>query len=148
MKHLKLAIVVFLFFSFIISTFAGDKEDVQAVINKTIESFNKQDFKTFWSYYTDDNTEFTYVGSSLRHNAAAWKGFIEGTASLAYVNYHAQDFEIQTYNGNSAVVTGYYTFTWMEKGGQMNFQSGRVTTVAVKQGSKWLVAHSHYSKMF
>lgn len=130
------------------NAFAGDKEDVQSLINVTAESFNKHDFKTYFSYFVDDNTEFPYVVSPLRHDAAKWEAFIEGTGSLAYVNYHGQDFQIQIYNGNSAVVTSYYTFTWMEMGEQMNYQSGRATMVAVKQGSKWLIAHMHFSKMF
>jgi uncharacterized protein (TIGR02246 family) len=148
MKHFKLVVVFFLFAVLSGSTFAGDKEDVKALVEKTAEVFNKQDFKTYWSFFTEDNTEFPYVGSTLRHDAAAWKSFIEGTASLAYVNYHGQDFHTQIYNGNSAVITSYYTFTWMEKGGPMNFQSGRATMVAVKQGGKWLIAHMHFSKMF
>lgn len=130
------------------SAFAGDKEDVLALVNATAETFNNHDFKTYFSYFADDNTEFPYVVSPLRHNAVMWKAFIEGTGSLAYVNYHGQDFQVQIYNGNSAVVTSYYTFTWMEKGGQMNYQSGRATMVAVKQGGKWLIAHMHFSKMF
>jgi uncharacterized protein (TIGR02246 family) len=130
------------------NAFAGDKEDVQALIDKSAEYFNKKDYKAYWSLFTDDNTEFPYVASTLRHDAKAWKAFIEGTSALAYVNYHGQDFEIQTYNGNSAVVTSYYTFSWMEQGGQMNYQSGRTTVVAVKQGGKWLIAHMHFSKMF
>ena len=148
MKHLKLISVVFLFFVFASSALAGDKEDVQSLINVTAESFNKHDFKTYFSYFVDDNTEFPYVVSPLRHDAAMWEAFIEGTGSLAYVNYHGQDFQIQIYNGNSAVVTSYYTFKWMEMGGQMNYQSGRATMVAVKQGAKWLIAHMHFSKMF
>ena len=148
MKHLKIISVVFLFFVFASSALAGDKEDVQSLINVTAESFNKHDFKTYFSYFVDDNTEFPYVVSPLRHDAAMWEAFIEGTGSLAYVNYHGQDFQIQIYNGNSAVVTSYYTFTWMEMGGQMNYQSGRATMVAVKQGGKWLIAHMHFSKMF
>jgi uncharacterized protein (TIGR02246 family) len=140
--------VLCVFLTFSVNTFAGDKEDVQAVLEKSIEAFNKQDYKTYWSYFTDDNTEFPYVVSPLRHNAAMWKNFIEGTASLAYVNYHQQDVQIQTYNGSTAVVTGYYTFTWMEKGGQMNYQSGRASMVLVKQDGKWLTVHMHFSKMF
>lgn len=130
------------------NTFAGDKEDVLTLVNTTAETFNKHDFKTYFSYFVDDNTGFPYVVSPLRHDATMWRNFIEGTGSLAYVNYHGQDFQIQIYNGNSAVVTSYYTFTWMEKGGQMNYQSGRATMVAVKQGGKWLIAHMHFSKMF
>ena len=148
MKNLKLVTVLFLFIVLAGSTFAGDKEDVLALANKTAEAFNKHDFTTYWSYFTMDNTEFPYVGSTLRHDADAWKGFIEGTANLAYVNYHGQDFQTQIYSGNSAVITSYYTFTWMEKGGMMNFQSGRASFFAVKQNGKWLIAHMHFSKMF
>jgi uncharacterized protein (TIGR02246 family) len=144
----KLFLFIFLFTAFVSSTFAGDKEDVRVLVDKSAEAFNKQDYKTYWSLFTEDNTEFPYVGSTLRHDAAAWKGFIEGTAGLAYVNYHGQDFQTQIYNGNTAVVTSYYTFTWMEKGGQMNYQSGRTTMVAVMQNGKWLIAHMHFSKMF
>jgi len=148
MKNLKYITIIILLAVSASRTFAGDKEDVQAVLDKSIEAFNKKDYKTYWSFFADDNTEFPYVVSPLRHDAAGWKGFIEGTATLAYVNYHQQDIQIQTYNGSTAVVTGYYTFTWMEKGGQMNYQSGRTSMVLVKQDGKWLTVHMHFSKMF
>jgi uncharacterized protein (TIGR02246 family) len=148
MKILKVLSVLFVSLLFLSSAYAGDKEDVQALVKNTAEAFNQHNFTTYWTYFTDDNTEFPYVVSPLRHDAAAWKAFIEGTASLAYVNYHEQDYEIQVYNGDAAVITGYYTFTWMEKGGQMNYQSGRATMVAVKEGGKWLIAHMHFSEMF
>jgi len=148
MKHFKLFLIVFLFAVLAGSTFAGDKEDVVATLNSTIESFNKHDVKAYFANFVTDNTEFPYVVSPLRHDAAMWKNFIEGTTSLAYVNYHQQDTEVQIYNGNSAVVTSYYTFSWMEKGGQMNYQSGRASMFLVKQDGRWLTAHMHFSKMF
>jgi len=148
MKKFSVVAIIFLFSVLAGSTFAGDKEDVLSLVKATAESFNKHDFKTYFSHFVDDNTEFPYVVSPLRHDAAMWKNFIEGTGSLAYANYHGQDFQIQLYNGNSAIVTSYYTFSWMENGGQMNYQSGRATMVAVKQNGKWLIAHMHFSKMF
>jgi len=148
MKHFKLVTIIFLLAVFGSSTFAGDKEDVLALISKNTDAFNKQDYKTYFSNFVDDNTEFPYVVSPLRHDAAMWRSFIEGTASLAYVNYHQQDEQVQVYNGNTAVVTGYFTFKWMEKGGQMNYQSGRATMVLIKQDGKWMTAHMHFSKMF
>jgi len=148
MKHFKLAAVIFMFVVSAGNTLAGDKEDILAALNNTIEAFNKHDVKAYFSTFVDDNTEFPYVVSPLRHNAAMWKKFIEGTASLDYVNYHQQDSEVQIYNGDAAVVTGYYTFSWMEKGGQMNYQSGRASMVLVKQDGKWMTAHMHFSKMF
>ena len=148
MNKLKYFLLTALLISFFSSTFAGDKEDVLATLKSNIEAFNKHDFKTYFSNFVDDNTEFPYVVSPLRHDAAMWKSFIEGTASLAYVNYHQQDEQVQIYNGNTAIVTGYFTFKWMEKGGQMNYQSGRSSSVLVKQDGKWMTAHMHFSKMF
>ncbi|MEJ2193639.1 MAG: nuclear transport factor 2 family protein [Ignavibacteriaceae bacterium] len=148
MNQIKKITLLLLFAVFISSANAGDKEDVFSALNNTIDAFNKHDFKTYFSTFTADNTEFPYVVSPLRHDAAMWKNFIEGTASLAYVNYHQQDSEVQIYNSDIAVVTGYYTFTWMEVGGQMNYQSGRASLVLVKQNGKWMTAHMHFSKMF
>ena len=148
MKYFKYISTIFLVCAFISAALAGDKEDVLAVVSKNIDAFNKQDYKTYWSNFADDNTEFPYVVSPLRHDAAMWKKFIEGTASLAYVNYHQQEEQVQVYNGSTAIVTAYYTFTWMEKGGQMNNQSGRTSMVLVKQEGKWMTAHMHFSKMF
>jgi uncharacterized protein (TIGR02246 family) len=148
MKHLRVAAMILLCAGIASYTFAGDKEDVQAAVDKSIEAFNRHDFQTYFSAFADNNTEFPYVVSPLRHDAAAWKAFIEGTAALEFVNYHQQDILIQTYNGNTAVVTGYYTFTWKQKGGESNTQSGRASMVLVKQSGKWLTAHMHFSKMF
>jgi uncharacterized protein (TIGR02246 family) len=148
MKHFKLVAIFFLFAVLAGSTFAGDKEDIMATLNSTIEAFNNHDIKAYFSTFASDNTEFPYVVSPLRYNATMWRNFIEGTSSLAYVNYHQQDSEVQIYNGNTAIITGYYTFSWMEKGGQMNYQSGRASMVLVKQDGKWMTAHMHFSKMF
>jgi ketosteroid isomerase-like protein len=148
MKIIKYISVIFLFAAFVSNVFAGDKEEVLANINSNLAAFNKQDYKTYFSNFVNDNTEFPYVVSPLRHDAAMWKNFIEGTASLAYVNYHQQDEQVQIYNGNTAIVTAYFKFTWMEKGGMMNYQTGRSSIVLVKQSGKWMIAHMHFSKMF
>jgi uncharacterized protein (TIGR02246 family) len=148
MKHFKIVVVFFLFATLAGSTFAGQEEEILVTIDKTIEAFNKHDFNAYFSTFVDDNTEFPYVVSPLRYDADGWRAFIEGTASLAYVNYSQQDEQVQLYNGDTAVITSYYTFTWMEKGGQMNYQSGRASMVLVKQGGKWMTVHMHFSKMF
>jgi hypothetical protein len=36
----------------------------------------------------------------------------------------------------------------MEKGGQMNYQSGRASIILVKQNGKWLTIHMHFSELF
>lgn len=148
MKYSTFIMIVLLIGSSAALLRAGDKEDVMASISKTIEALNTHDVKAYFSNFVSDNTEFPYVVSPLRHDAEMWKKFIEGTTSLDYVNYHQQDSEVQIYNGDAAIITGYYTFSWMEKGGQMNYQSGRASIVLVKQNGKWMTAHMHFSKMF
>jgi len=148
MKHFKYIAILFLFGALISSTFAGDKEDVQATLDNTIKSFNTQDYKTYFSAFADDNTAFTTVGSPLRFDAKAWKEFIEGTSQLQYVNYYQQDNIIRIYNGDTAVITGYYKFKTMPKGGELNTQNGRASMVLVKQDGKWMTVHMHFSKMF
>ncbi|MGB5893154.1 MAG: nuclear transport factor 2 family protein, partial [Ignavibacteriaceae bacterium] len=110
MKYFKFIAIIFLFGALVSSTFAGDKEDVEATLVKTIEAFNNQDYKTYFSAFADDNTAFTTVGSPLRFDAKAWKEFIEGTSQLQYVNYYQQDNVIRIYNGDTAVISGYYKF--------------------------------------
>jgi uncharacterized protein (TIGR02246 family) len=148
MKNLKLIAVIFLFALLATSAFAGDKEDVQATLDNTIKSFNIQDYKTYFSTFADDNTAFTTVGSPLRFDAKAWKEFIEGTAQLQYVNYYQQDNIIRIYNGDTAVITGYYKFKTMPKGGELNTQNGRASIIMVKQNGKWLTTHMHFSELF
>ena len=148
MKHFKLIVVIFLFDAIGTRAFAGDKEDVLALVNKNIDAFNKKDYKTYFLNFVNDNTEFPGVVSPLRYDAAGWKVFIEGTGTLAYVNYRQQDEQVQLYNENTAVVTAYFTSIWMETGGQMNYQTGRSNTVLVKQNGKWMTAHMHFPKMF
>jgi uncharacterized protein (TIGR02246 family) len=148
MNRFRYAAIVILVAASVSGAFAGDRDDVLGSVNKTIEAFNKHDYKTYFSSFAEDNTEFPYVVSPLRHDAAAWRAFIEGTAALEYVNYHHQDELVQTYNGNTAVVTAYYTFTWKPKGDEQHTQSGRASMVLVKQGGKWFTVHMHFSKMF
>ena len=149
MKNLIISFaVICLSLSYSVNIFAGDKEDVQAALDKTIESFNKQDYKTYFSAFVDDYTTFTTVGSPLRFDAKAWKEFIEGTSQLQYVNYYQQDNIIRIYNGVIAVVTGYYKFKTMPKGGELNIQNGRASIIMIKQDGKWLTTHMHFSKMF
>lgn len=130
------------------SAMAGDKEDIKAANKALIAAFNSQDYAAYFAGFVADHTDFPYVVSPLRHDAAMWKTFVEGTANLEYVNYHQQDEQIQVYNGNAAVLTAYYTFTSKPKGGPAEYQSGRASVMYVKVDGKWLTAHMHFSKMF
>jgi ketosteroid isomerase-like protein len=149
MKHFKLVTIFFLFAVLAGSTFAGDKEDVGAVINKAWAAFNSKDYQTFFTYSADDFEMFTGVSTPLLHiGKAHWMEFINSFGSLPSVTYNQQQNSIRIYNGNTALVNGCFVFTVVGNDGNVTTQSGRNSTALVKQNGKWLVVNYHFSSMF
>ena len=150
MKNLIISFaVVCLSLSYSVNTFAGDKEDVQTVLNTAFGAFNNKDYQTYFTYLADDLEVFTGVSTPLLHiGKAHWMDFINGLGSLPMVTYNQQQNSIRVYNGNTAVVNGYFVFTVVGNDGNVTNQSGRNSTTLVKQNGKWIVVNYHFSKMF
>ena len=141
--------VVCLFLSISANTFAGDKEDVEALTKNAADAFNSKDYETYFSYLAEDLEVFTGVSTPLLHiGKAHWVDFINGFASLPMVTYNQQQNSVRVYNGNTAVVNGYFVFTVVGNDGNVTNQSGRNSTTLVKQNGKWLIVNYHFSKMF
>ena len=149
MKHFKLFAIIFLFAVLASSTFAGDKEDVDTVINKAWDAFNSKDNQTYFTLLADDLEVFTGVSTPLLHiGKPHWMAFINSFGSLPLVTYNQQQNSIRIYNGNTAVVNGYFVFTVVGNDGNVTNQSGRNSTTLVKQNGKWLIVNIHFSAMF
>ena len=149
MKHFKIVTVIFLFAILASSALAGDKEDAEAVIEKTAEAFSSKEYQTYFTYLADDLEVFTGVSTPLLHiGKTNWMNFINGLGSLPMVTYKQQQNSIRIYNGNTAVVNGYFVFTVVGKDGNATNQSGRNSTTLVKQNGKWLIVNLHFSPMF
>ena len=149
MKHFKIVAVFFLFAIFASSALAGDKEDAEAVIKKTAEAFSSKEYQTYFTYLADDLEVFTGVSTPLLHiGKTNWMNFINGLGSLPMATYKQQQNSIRIYNGNTAVVNGYFVFTVVGKDGNATNQSGRNSTTLVKQNGNWLIVNLHFSPMF
>jgi len=149
MKHFKIVAVFFLLAIFASSALAGDKEDAEAVIKKTAEAFSSKEYQTYFTYLADDLEVFTGVSTPLLHiGKTNWMNFINGLGSLPMATYKQQQNSIRIYNGNTAVVNGYFVFTVVGKDGNATNQSGRNSTTLVKQNGKWLIVNLHFSPMF
>ena len=123
MKHFKIVTVLFLFALFASSALAGDKEDAEAVIQKTAEAFNSKDYQTYFTYLADDLEVFTGVSTPLLHiGKTNWMNFINGLGSLPMVTYKQQQNSTRIYNGNTAVVNGYFVFTVVGKDGNVTIK--------------------------
>jgi uncharacterized protein (TIGR02246 family) len=149
MKHLKFITILLFFVVLAGSTFAGDKEDVGAIINKAWDAFNSKDYQTFFTYSADDFEMFTGVSTPLLHiGKPHMMEYVNSFSSLPLVTYNQQQNTIRIYNGNTAVVNGYFVFTVVGKDGNVTNQSGRNSTTLVKQNGKWLIVNIHFSPMF
>ncbi len=150
MKSLIISFAVLcLSLSFSVNTFAGDKEDVAAVVKNVADSFNSKDYQTYFSYLADDLEVFTGVSTPLLHiGKTHWVNFIKGFESLPMVSYNQQQNSVRVYNGNTAVVNGYFVFTVVGNDGNVTNQSGRNSTTLIKQNDKWLIVNLHFSPLF
>ena len=150
MKSLIISFAVLcLSLSFSVNTFAGDKEDVDAVINKAWDAFNSKDNQTYFTYLADNLEVFTGVSTPLLHiGKPHWIEFVNSFGSLPLVSYNQQQNSIRIYNGNTAVVNGYFVFTVVGSDGNVTNQSGRNSITLVKQNGKWLIVNLHFSPMF
>ena len=149
MKKLKYISILFLFAVLASSTFAGDKEDVDTVINKAWDAFNSKDNQTYFTLLADDLEVFTGVSTPLLHiGKPHWMAFVNSFGSLPLVTYNQQQNSIRIYNGDTAVVNGYFVFTVVGSDGNVTNQSGRNSTTLVKQNGKWLIVNIHFSPMF
>ena len=150
MKSLIVSLAVLcLSLSFSVNIFAGDKEDVAAVVKNVADSFNSKDYQTYFTYLADDLEVFTGVSTPLLHiGKTHWVNFIKGFESLPMVSYNQQQNSVRVYNGNTAVVNGYFVFTVVGNDGNVTNQSGRNSTTLIKQNDKWLIVNLHFSSMF
>lgn len=149
MKHFKLIAVLLFFVVLAGSTFAGDREDVEAVINKAGDAFSSKDYQTYFTYLADNIEVFTGVSTPLLHiGKPHWMEFINSFSSLPLVTYRQQQNSIRIFNENTAVVNGYFVFTVVGKDGSVTTQSGRNSTTLIKQNGKWLIVNQHFSPMF
>jgi len=148
-RVIKLFTFFFLFTALAGNTFAGDKEDAEAVLQKVVDAFNSKDYQTYSTYFADDHEVFTGVSTPLLHiGKTNWMNFINGLGSLPMVSYKQQQNTVRVYNGNTAAVNGYFVFTVVGKDGNVTTQSGRNSTTLVKQNGKWQIVNQHFSPMF
>ncbi len=140
--------IFFIAVMFFGTSYAGDKEDVEAFIDETINAFNSKQ-ETYLSSVSDDMQAFNSIIKTLIfEDKTEWENWIRSLWDLPYVNYQQQHNSVRVYNGNAAVVNGYYTFTTIAKDGNSSTISGRATISLVKMDGKWMVVNYHFSKFF
>jgi uncharacterized protein (TIGR02246 family) len=128
------------------SALAGPKEDVAAAAVKWTEIFAQNNPDTISALYAKDGVLWGTLSPTVRSDPAAIKAYFVGAFNaLPKATVKFGDQVVRVY-GNTAINTGYYTFSYT-KDGETKSIPARYSFTYVKDGDNWLLADHHSSAM-
>jgi uncharacterized protein (TIGR02246 family) len=133
---------------FLIATgaFAGPKEDVAAATMKWGETLGQDDPDKVLALYAPDAILWGTLSPKVRADRAALRDyFVTAFKALPNLKVSFGEQLIREY-GNTAVNTGYYTFSF-GKDGESKTLPARYSFTLVKDGENWMIVDHHSSAM-
>jgi uncharacterized protein (TIGR02246 family) len=134
------------FLSFVSSAFVEPKEEVAAVTLAWGQALGEDDPEKVLPFYADDAVLWGTLSPTVRSDRAALRDyFVTAFKVLPGLKVSFGDQLIRVY-GNTAVNTGYYTFSYA-KDGEMKSLPARYSFTYLKNGDRWLIVDHHSSAM-
>ena len=133
---------------FLLSGFAvaGPKEDVAAASMKWAAALGEDDPDKVLPFYASDAVLWGTISPTMRSDPAALREyFVNAFKALPELKVAFGDQLIRVY-GDTAVNTGYYTFSFVKEGERKTLPA-RYSFTYVKQGSNWMIVDHHSSAM-
>jgi len=128
------------------AAWAGDKEDVAAATKKWAEVFVLDNPDPILALYDKEGVLWGTLSPTRRDDPAALRDyFVKAFAALPGHKVTFGDQLIRVY-GNTAINTGYYTFSYVKDGEAKNLPA-RYSFVYAKRGKDWLIVDHHSSAM-
>ena len=125
---------------------AGPKEDVAAVGATWAQALGEDDPDKVLPLYSDDAVLWGTLSPKVRADRAALRDyFVTAFKVLPGLKVAFGDQLIRVY-GDTAVNTGYYTFTYVKDGETKTFPA-RYSFTYVKSGENWSIVDHHSSAM-
>ena len=123
---------------------AGPQEDVAAAGQKWATVFADNNPDTMLPFYAKDAVLWGTLSPTIRSDPAAVKAYFVGAfQALPKATVKFGDQLIRVY-GNTAVNTGYYTFSYT-KDGETKSIPARYSFTYVKDGNDWKIVDHHSS---
>jgi uncharacterized protein (TIGR02246 family) len=123
---------------------ADPKDDVAAAVTKWTEVFAQNNPDTISALYASDGVLWGTLSPTVRNDPGAIKAyFVAAFNALPNATVKFGDQLIRVY-GNTAVNTGYYTFSYV-KDGETKAIPARYSFTYVKNGENWLIVDHHSS---
>ena len=125
---------------------AGPKEDVAAATLKWAQALGEDDPDKVLSFYSDDAVLWGTLSPTVRADRSALRDyFVTAFKVLPSLKVSFGDQLIRVY-GNTAVNTGYYTFSYA-KDGETKSLPARYSFTYVKNCERWLIVDHQSSVM-
>ena len=123
---------------------AGPQEDVAAAAEKWTAVFAENNPDTIMALYAKDGVLWGTLSPTVRSDPAALKAYFVGAfQALPKATVKFGDQLIRVY-GDTAVNTGYYTFSYT-KDGETKSIPARYSFTYVKDGNDWKIVDHHSS---
>jgi len=137
-------IVAFLLLASVAS--AGPKEDVAAAASTWAQALAENEPDKLLPLYAEDAVLWGTLSPTVRADRSALREyFIAAFKALPSLKVAFGDQLIRVY-GDTAINTGYYTFSF-GKDGEAKSLPARYSFTYVKSGDRWLIADHHSSAM-
>jgi uncharacterized protein (TIGR02246 family) len=132
--------------SFASSAFVEPKEAVATATLAWGQALGEDDPDKVLPFYADDAVLWGTLSPTVRADRAALRDyFVTAFKVLPSLKVAFGDQLIRVY-GNTAVNTGYYTFSYVKDGEAKNLPA-RYSFTYVKDGERWLIVDHHSSAM-
>jgi uncharacterized protein (TIGR02246 family) len=125
---------------------AEPKEEIEVAAAAWGQALGEDDPDKVLPFYASDAVLWGTVSPKLRSDPAALRDYFVGAfKALSGLKVAFGDHLIRVY-GNTAVNTGYYTFTFVQNGESKTFPA-RYSFTYVKSGDRWMIVDHHSSAM-
>ncbi len=146
MKRQFYFVLLLIPFVWVSGAWAGPKEEVAAATAKWAEVFTDDNPDKILAFYAKDGVLWGTLSPKRRDDPEAIRDyFVKAYAALPQHKVSFGDQLIRVY-GNTAINTGYYTFSYV-KDGEAKSLPARYSLTYVKKGKKWLIVDHHSSAM-
>jgi len=125
---------------------AGAEEDISATTAKWAATLGEDNPDTIVPLYAPDAVLWGTLSPTVRADSAALRDyFVKAFAALPSLKVTFGQQLIRVY-GDTAVNTGYYTFSYL-KSGEKTTLPARYSFTFVKSGDRWLIVDHHSSTL-
>jgi uncharacterized protein (TIGR02246 family) len=139
------SVLTVILLSLVAAASAGPKEEVAAAAASWATALGEDDPDKVLPLYSDDAVLWGTLSPTVRADRAALKDYFIGAFKLLPGLKVAFGEQLIRVYGETAVNTGYYTFSYVKEGETKSLPA-RYSFTYVKNGDQWLIVH-HSSAM-